>query len=61
MQSCAHDLHEREGDGKRNILLGWPYEIKYQRARSYFRTQNLQDITFNCSAVTSPIKKKGLD
>ena len=34
MQSCVHSffffffrpthLHEREGDGKRNILLGWP-------------------------------------
>ena len=37
MQSCVHSffffflpdgpthLHKREGDGKRNILLGWPY------------------------------------
>ena len=27
MQSCVHSFfffYEREGDGKRNILLGWP-------------------------------------
>ena len=25
MRDRPTNLHEREGDGKRNILLGWPY------------------------------------
>ena len=53
MQSCVHSfflpdgpthLHEREGDGKRNILWGWPNITRATATRikspSYISEQN---------------------
>ena len=58
MQSCVHSfsfflpdrpthVHEREGDGKRNILWGWPKKvysrqsIVFQREEASLRRLNL--------------------
>ena len=57
MQSCVHSfffffvlpdrpthLHEREGDGKRNILWGWPIKDQITRGDRESLTRRIQSL-----------------